>query len=166
MTALQIMVIVIAVQRISELIISRRNYRWAMERGGVESGQGHYWMFFMLHIGWLAGVIVEASARNGALSDLYVIPLAGYLLAQVVRYWAIATLGKQWNTRIVVIPGMSVVTRGPYRWLHHPNYVAVALELLCVPLMFDAWITAIAASIVNAVVLLGVRIPAEMKALR
>jgi methyltransferase len=165
-TALQIMVIVIVVQRISELIISRRNYRWAMERGGVESGQGHYWMFFVLHIGWLVGVIVEAGQNDGNLSDLYLIPLAGYLLAQVVRYWAIATLGKQWNTRIVVIPGMSVVTRGPYRWLRHPNYVAVALELFCVPLMFDAWVTAIAASIVNAVVLLGVRIPAEIKALR
>lgn len=166
MNALEILITIIILQRLSELALSRRNQRWAMERGGIESGQGHYWMFFVLHTGWLVGTIAEAVQRGGAMIDGWIVPLSGFVVAQVLRYWAISTLGRQWNTRIIVIPGMPRVESGPYRWFTHPNYVAVVLELACVPAIFGAWITLITATVVNLVILLTIRIPAEEQALQ
>ena len=82
----------------------------------------------------------------------------------VVRWWCVATLGKHWNPRLIVIPGAPLVDRGPYRWLHHPNYTAVAAEVAALPLVHSAWLTAITFSIANALVL-NVRIHAENAAL-
>jgi len=90
--------------------------------------------------------------------------LAGFVLAEALRYWAIATLGQRWNTRILVIDGLPAIRSGPYRFVAHPNYLAVALELVCIPMIFDAWITAAIASVLNAALLLGIRIPAEQRA--
>jgi methyltransferase len=88
-----------------------------------------------------------------------------FAAAQLLRYWAITTLGPRWNTRILIIPGLAPVRHGPYRYLRHPNYVAVALELLAIPLIFNAWLTALIATLLNAALLLLIRIPAEEKAL-
>ena len=85
--------------------------------------------------------------------------------AQILRYWCIASLGYCWNTRILVIPGAERISNGPYRFLRHPNYVAVALEMLSVPLLCNAFITAFLASICNAFLLLKIRIPEEERAI-
>ncbi|NJN94539.1 MAG: hypothetical protein HC875_10810, partial [Anaerolineales bacterium] len=125
----------------------------------------HYPLFFVLHTGWLIGWIIEARWRGAKLSRFWAGWLALFGAAQGLRYWCIASLGRYWNTRILVIPGAAPVRRGPYRFLAHPNYLAVALELLSVPLVFGAWISALIATALNAALLLGVRIPAEEKAL-
>lgn len=165
MIALEIMIVVIVLQRLSELVLSRRNYQWAIERGGIETGGGHYWMFFVLHAGWLSGIIIESLHVDGALSTYWYLAFTGFVVAQIIRYWAIASLGRQWNTRIIVVPDLAPVTTGPYRWLRHPNYIAVAIELACVPAMFGAWWTVAVASLANAAILLLIRIPAEERAL-
>ncbi|RDI96670.1 DUF1295 domain-containing protein [Meiothermus sp. QL-1] len=155
----------VLLQRGLELIWAQRNYRWAQARGAREYGQAHYPLFFLLHIGWLVGWLLEGLARNQP-SPIWGFWLGLFLLAQVLRYWAIATLGPYWNTRILVVPGGRRIREGPYRYLRHPNYLAVSLELLALPLVFNAWATALLASLANAWLLLRVRIPAEEEALR
>ena len=161
-----LLVVAVAVERVVELVVAQRHLAWARSRGGVESSPGHYPAMVLLHTGLLAGCLVEAwVARPPSRPALGVAMLVLVLLAQGLRWWCIRTLGPQWNTRIVVVPGMPAVTRGPYRWLSHPNYVAVAVEGLALPLAGSAWVTAVAFTLLN-VALMAVRIPAEEKALR
>ncbi len=152
-------------ERLVELAVAERNMRWALERGGIESGQLHYRAMKVLHTGLLVGAAVEV-----VLADR---PFVGWLgwpmlvlvaLAQGLRWWCIATLGRQWNTRVVVVPGLSLVRRGPYRWMRHPNYVAVVVEGFALPLVHTAWVTALLFTVANAVVL-RVRITCENRAL-
>jgi len=138
---------------------------WARMRGAVESGAGHYPAFFLLHGGWFIGWVAETWFRGPTLAPWWPMWLAVLAGAEGLRYWAISTLGPRWNTRILVLPGAPLVSDGPYRFMRHPNYIAVALELLSVPLIFGAWITAAAASVLNAALLIGIRIPAEERAL-
>lgn len=157
--------LVIAVQRILELRLAARNRAHAMARGGIEVGTDHYWMFIVLHVFWLLAMNAEGAMRGFPFTAWSVVGLCGFVVAEALRYWAIATLGPAWNTRIIVVPGDERVARGPYRLLAHPNYVAVAIELAAVPLVLGAWWTCLAATILNAAVLLLVRIPAEERAL-
>jgi methyltransferase len=90
--------------------------------------------------------------------------LAVVLAAQALRWWCIVTLGNQWNTRVIVVPGLPLVSAGPYRWLRHPNYLAVALEVAALPLVHTAWVTAVLFTSANAAVL-SVRIRVEERAL-
>ena len=161
-----ILAVFIAVQRLEELRVAARNRAWALASGAREFGAGHYWLFVLLHSGWLIGWVVEAFVRGPQLSTGWFVWLALFVAAQGLRYWAITSLGPYWNTRILVIPGHRLVRRGPYRYLSHPNYVAVTIELVSVPLIFGAWITAVVVSFLNASLLLGVRIPTEKKALQ
>jgi methyltransferase len=164
------LLLVIAVQRISELRLAKRNLDRALRAGGRLVAEPHYWMFFVLHTGWLLAWPLEAWWRGGdagpQLGEWWWLFLLGFVAAEGLRYWAIASLGTRWNTRIVVLDGAPLIRRGPYRWLAHPNYVAVALELAAVPLVFGAWITALVCTVLNAALLLGLRIPAEMAAVR
>lgn len=155
----------IAAQRLAELGVASANRRWILATGGREYGAGHYPLFLCLHSGWLAGWLLEAIWRQ-ELSPVWPLWLSAFVLAQGLRYWCILTLGGFWNTRILVMPGEKRIHRGPYRLLAHPNYLAVSIELCVVPLLFNAWITALTASLLNAVLLLTVRIPAENAALR
>ncbi len=164
--ALATVAALVVVQRIAELRLARANERWARAHGAVEHGAGHYPAFFVLHAGWLLGWIVEAWSRGPAFDPLWPVWLVAFALAEALRYWAIGSLGTRWNTRILVLPGRPLVGRGPYRYLRHPNYIAVAVELASVPLIFGAWGTALVATAANAALLLGVRIPAEDRALR
>lgn len=164
-TWLAIVLSTLVVQRVLELRLARRNEAWARSRGAVEHGAGHYPLFFLLHGGWLVGWVGEALARGPSLASGWPLPLAAFALAQVLRYWAIRSLGPRWNTRILVLPGAPRIRRGPYGLFPHPNYVAVCIELAAVPLVFGAWITAAVATVLNAALLLGVRIPAENEAL-
>ncbi len=163
MVAIWVALAVVALQRLLELRLAQANLRWALARGGREFGREHYPLFFVLHSGWMLGWLLEGLARN-QLSPIWGLWLAVFLLAQGLRYWAIQSLGRYWNTRIIVVPGAPRVRTGPYRYFPHPNYLAVALELLSLPLIFNAWITALVASLLNAL-LLFIRIPAEEKAL-
>jgi len=155
-------------ERIYELVVSRRNAARAFEQGGREYGQKHFPFMVALHTGLLLACIAEV-----VLLDRPFIAWLGWpmlviaVLCQFARYWIIASLGPQWNTRVIVVPGAQrVVARGPYKWFTHPNYVIVAIEGIALPLVHSAWITAIAFTVLNAVLLLGFRIPTEDRALR
>jgi methyltransferase len=154
----------VALQRLLELALSRRNERLLRARGAVERGRGHYPLIIALHVLWLLSTLVEGLLRGPELPALWPIPLAFFLVVQPLRYWAIFSLGENWNTRILVVPGAELVRRGPYRYFKHPNYVVVAVEILTLPLIFGAWITALVFSILNAA-LLYVRIREENRTL-
>ena len=157
-------VALVAIQRLLELRLSRRHERILRARGAVERGRGHYPLMVGLHVLWLLSTLVEGLLRGPDLPAYWPIPLAFFLLAQLLRYWVIFTLGENWNTRVLVVPGTKLVRRGPYRYLNHPNYAVVAVEIATFPLIFGAWVTALVFSILNAA-LLYVRIREENRAL-
>jgi methyltransferase len=159
------LVALVAAERLVELVVSRRNAAWAARHGGVERGQGHYPAMVLLHVALLAGCIAEP-----LLGDRPFVPELGWPMlvlvaaGQGLRWWCIATLGPRWNTRVIVIPGMPLVSRGPYRRLRHPNYLAVVIEGAALPLVHSGWITAVAFTVLNAAVL-SVRLREENRAL-
>jgi methyltransferase len=155
---------VVALQRLFELVLARANERKARALGAVERGQGHYPFVVALHVLWLVSTLVEGLLRGPDFPVYWPVPLALFLLVQPLRYWAILSLGENWNTRILVVPGANLVRRGPYRYLSHPNYVVVVVEILAFPLTFGAWITALVFTVLNAAVL-SLRIREENRAL-
>jgi methyltransferase len=154
----------VIIQRVGELVLARRNERWLRAQGAVEVGADHYPAIVALHTLWLAGMIAEIIFLSRQLSPFYLPLLLIFLAAQGLRYWTIRTLGRRWTTRILVLPGAPLVASGPFRYLRHPNYLAVAIEILTLPMIFGALVTGVTASIVNAV-LLRIRIRAEEKGL-
>ncbi len=162
-----VLVVAVGVERLVELVISRRNAAWAFAHGGVESARRQMPWMIALHGGLLAGAVAEVWLLGRPF-----IPALGWpmlviaLLCQAARYAIIGTLGRRWNTRVIVVPGMAAVRSGIYRWVRHPNYVVVAIEGVALPLVHTAWITAVVFTVLNAVLLLGFRIPAEDRALR
>lgn len=163
MTPYAVLIIVVAFERLAELVVSRRNLALALRRGGREYAFGHYPFMVLLHTGLLVACLVEATHRP-FIPALGWPMLAVVVLAQALRWWCITTLGPRWNTRIIVIPGLPLVEGGPYRWLRHPNYVAVVLEGIALPLVHTGWVTAVVFTAVNAG-LLRVRISAENAAM-
>ncbi len=160
-----VLVALVALERLAELVVSTRNARWAFAHGGRETGQGHYVVMVVLHTGLLVGALVEAWWRRPDVPLLLAATMLALVLAsQALRWWCIATLGRQWNTRVIVVPGLPLVRSGPYRRLRHPNYVAVVVEGFALPLVHAAWWTAVIFTVCNAV-LLGVRIRVEERAL-
>jgi methyltransferase len=155
----------VGLERLAELVVAKRNLAWSVARGGQEFGFGHYPVMVVLHTGLLAGCLAEVWAGDRSFTPALGWPMLALVLgAQALRWWCIRTLGPQWNTRIVVTPGLTRVTGGPYRYLSHPNYVAVIVEGFALPLVHDAWITAAVFTVFNAG-LLTVRIRAENRAL-
>ncbi len=163
MTIYLALIVAVGCERLAELIISKRNLAWAMARGGREHGFRHYPFMVVLHIGLLVACLAEAAHRE-------FVPALGWpmlalvVFAQALRWWCITVLGPRWNTRVIVVPGLPLVHRGPYRWLRHPNYVAVVIEGIALPLVHSAWVTAVVFTVVNAM-LLRVRIASENAAL-
>jgi methyltransferase len=156
----------VAAERLAELVIAKRNLAWSLARGGRESGYAHYPFMVVLHTGLLAGCLVEVWLADRAFSPVLGWPMLALVIAsQALRWWCVRVLGRQWNTRIVVVPGLSRVTHGPYRLFRHPNYVAVAVEGAALPLVHGGWVTAVVFTALNAG-LLTVRIRAENHALR
>jgi methyltransferase len=155
----------VAVERLAEVVVAERHRSVSKECGGVEFGAGHYPAMVTLHTALLAGCLLEPVLLHRPF-----IPALGWpmlliaVAAQALRWWCITTLGYQWNTRVIVIPGAERVTGGPYRFLPHPNYVAVIAEGIALPLVHTAWITALVFTILNAV-LLRTRIHVENRAL-
>ncbi len=154
----------VSIQRLLELALSLRNERLLRARGAVERGRGHYPLMVVLHVLWLLSTLVEGLLRGPSLPAWWPVPLALFLLVQPLRYWAILSLGDHWNTRVLVVPGAKLVARGPYRYLRHPNYVVVAVEIATLPLIFGAWATALVFSALNATLLFA-RIREENRAL-
>ncbi len=156
---------VLTAERGVELALSRRNARLAFAAGGAETGRRHYRVMVLVHALFPIACAAEVLGLHRAFPGTAgFAALAVALGAQGLRWWAVATLGQRWNTRIVVVPGAEPVTGGPYRFVRHPNYVAVLLEAASVPLIHGAWISALVFLAAN-VALLAVRIPAEERAL-
>ena len=161
-----LLIALVALERVAELVVSKRNERWSRHLGGVEYGAGHYPVMVVLHTALLGGALVEvAVAHRPFLPALGWAMLVLVLASQALRWWCIRSLGRHWNTRVIVVPGLSRVSRGPYRLLTHPNYVAVVVEGAALPLVHTAWITAVVFTVLNAA-LLRVRITTENAALR
>ena len=159
------LVLVVAIERVAELVVSKRNAAWSMRHGGREYGAEHYPVMVALHTALLVSCITEvALADRGFLPWLGWPMLALVVASQGLRWWCISTLGHQWNTRVIITPGVPLVRRGPYRRFKHPNYVAVVAEGLALPLVHNAWLTALLFTLLNAW-LLRVRIgPQNVKA--
>ncbi len=165
MTVYWVLLSVIACERVAELVVSARHAAGLLRRGGTEYGFGHFPVMIALHVGLIAGCVLEPLLGNRAF-----IPALGWpmlvvtLLANGLRWWCIATLGPRWTARVIVVPGEPLVRSGPYRWFAHPNYAAVIIEGFALPLTGSAWITAVSFTVLNAW-LLTVRIRCETRAL-
>jgi methyltransferase len=149
----------VTLQRLCELVFAKRNEAALLARGGIEHAAGHYPLIVALHAAWLAGLWWLAIDTRPA-----PIPVALYALAEVGRAWVLATLGRRWTTRIITVPGETLIAHGPYRFMRHPNYAVVAAEILVLPLAFGLVAYALVFSALNLVVT-AMRIRAEERAL-
>ncbi|WP_431045216.1 isoprenylcysteine carboxyl methyltransferase family protein [Streptomyces sp. P1-3] len=155
----------VAAERFAELAVATRHTRWARAHGGVEHGPGHYPAMVAVHTGLLVGMLAEVRlAHRPFLPYAGCTALALAAGAQALRWWCVGTLGKRWNTRVIVVPDLPLIATGPYRFLRHPNYLAVVVEGAALPMVHTAWLTAIAFTAANAAVL-AVRLRVENTAL-
>ncbi|MGW4163992.1 isoprenylcysteine carboxyl methyltransferase family protein [Streptomyces sp. NPDC004788] len=160
-----LLVLLVVAERFAELAVARRNGAWSRARGAREYGAGHYPVMVVLHAALLLGCLVEPWAADRPFLPLLGWPaLALTLAAQALRWWCIGSLGSRWHTRVLVVPDLPLVVSGPYRYLRHPNYVAVVVEGAALPLVHTAWLTALGFSLLN-VALITVRIRCENAAL-
>ncbi|MBY0073955.1 isoprenylcysteine carboxyl methyltransferase family protein [Priestia aryabhattai] len=154
----------IILQRLCELVIAKRNEAWMKKQGAYEAGQSHYKWMVSMHAAFFAALFTEVYVLSGGMYHFSFLLFSFFVLVQLARVWAISSLGKYWNTKIIVLPNAKVVLRGPYRFMKHPNYTVVAAELVLVPLMFQAYWTLAIFSVFNLCIL-AVRIPLEEQAL-
>ena len=160
------LLLLVAVQRLAELRLSARNARRLLAQGGVEAGRGHMPLLVALHVGFLIACPLEVWRLDRPLRWWLAAPALVVLgLAQLLRIWAIRSLGERWSVRVIVVPGVAPVESGPYRHIRHPNYLAVILEIASIPLIHGAWITAAAFSALNGAAL-ALRIHVEERLLR
>jgi methyltransferase len=159
MTAAELILAAVTLQRAAELVVSRYNTAKLMAGGAVEVAPGHYPLIVLVHAAWLISLWVL-----GRHQPVNIVALAGYLGLQGFRFWMLWTLGPRWTTRIIVLPKQPLVSAGPYRFLSHPNYAVVAGEIAVLPLVLDLPLLAIVFTILNAAVL-AIRIRAENRAL-
>ncbi len=152
-------------ERLLELRSAKRNFRKLLERGGREFGAAHYPIIVALHSTFFASLVTEFVMRNAPLVSFFYLPLILLIAAQMLRFWVLHTMKDRWTTRVIVIPGEKLIRSGPFRFFAHPNYVAVAVEIFSLPLIFGLVTTCIIFSILNAIVLLYIRIPSERAAL-
>lgn len=158
------LITLLVAQRLSELVISNRNQHWALSRGGIETGQGQYRVVVALHVLFFLSLVAERLLVQRGWNPIWPFWLGALIVAQLLRAWSMLSLGRFWNTRIVVIPGERPVLKGPYRFVRHPNYVAVAIEILAIPILCGAYVTAATFGVLNALVLYW-RIREEERAL-
>ena len=150
----------VTLERLAELWLSRTNTRRLLEQGAREHGRGHYPLIIGVHVLWLLSL--WWLARDRPIDGFW---LALFILLELARVWVLATLGRRWTTRIIVLPDAPLVERGPYRFLNHPNYWVVIGEIAVLPLAFGLWLVALIFTVLNAAVLV-VRIREENRALR
>ena len=149
----------VTLQRLAELPWAEANRRRLIAAGGREVAPGHYPLIVLIHAAWLGAMWMLAPGR-----PINLLLLSAFLIVEALRIWVLATLGRRWTTRIIVVPGETLVARGPYRFVSHPNYLVVALEIALLPLVFGLWQVALVFTLLNAAVL-AVRIRAENRAL-
>lgn len=154
----------IMIQRLVELKIARRNEKLLKIEGAMEYGQRHYYVMIMMHCLFFVSLLIEVTKFGKQRSVIWPMILSLFFILQFCRIWVLRTLGKFWNTKILVLPDAEVILNGPYRIVRHPNYLIVSLEILLIPLLFNAFATAIIFTILNLLIL-SIRIPAEEKAL-
>ncbi|MBP9191904.1 MAG: isoprenylcysteine carboxyl methyltransferase [Ignavibacteria bacterium] len=161
-----IVITIVIIQRLSELIIARKNEVWLRSQGAVEYGKEHYVFIVLLHTLFFISLITEynISGRYSELNIINYLFLVFFALLQIMRVWVLKSLGKYWNTKILRIPGSVLVTSGPYRYFKHPNYIVVVCEIFTLPLIFDLYYTAVIFTVLNALILF-IRIKAENKIL-
>lgn len=150
----------VTLQRLFELWLSNRNTRRLLAQGAREHGRSHYPLIVAVHVLWLAALWWLAPGR--AIDGFW---LTMFVLLEIGRIWALATLGPRWTTRIIVLPDAPLVRTGPYRFVNHPNYLIVIGEIAVLPLVFGLWQVALLFTVLNGAVL-AIRIRAENKALR
>jgi methyltransferase len=156
-----VLIAAIALQRLSEVALSRRNRAWALARGALEFGSRQLPAIKLLHTAFLCGCLIEVGSGARPFIPALGVPCLAIIVAcQAVRYWTVATLGPRWNVSILVIPGLPLEQGGPYRFLRHPNYLVVVFEGLAIPLVHSAWLSALLFTLVN-VPLLRARIHCE-----
>lgn len=160
-----IFIIFLLLQRLFELYIAKRNEKWMLERGAVEFGQVHYKWFVLMHILFFFSIITEVVFHSFQQEiNISWIFVWLFIMMQLARIWCIGSLGRFWNTKIIVLENVILIKKGPYRWVRHPNYIIVLIELFVIPFMFHAYFTAIIFPTLH-ILLLMVRIPEEEKAL-
>lgn len=154
----------VVLQRLAELVIAKRNEKKSLAAGGIEYDRKGYAGIVIMHTMFFISLVAEYIYSGNYLNRFWVVFLVLFIAAQGLRYWAIISLGSMWNTRIIIIPGRRLVSSGPYKFLKHPNYIAVITELAVIPLMFSCFYTAVIFSVVN-LLLLKRRIEIEEDAL-
>lgn len=159
MTAAELILAMVTLQRVGELVLSNYNTRRLLSRGATEAAPEHYPLIVALHAAWL--IVLWRFGRNQPINAP---ALIGYLILQGFRFWVIRTLGPRWTTRIMVVPNEPLVPHGPYRYLSHPNYVVVAGEIALLPLTLNMPLAAVIFSALNGIIL-AIRIQAENRAL-
>lgn len=160
-----IFIIFLLLQRLFELYIAKRNEKWMLERGAVEFGQVHYKWFVLMHILFFFSIITEVVFHSFQQEiNISWIFVWLFIMMQLARIWCIGSLGRFWNTKIIVLENVILIKKGPYRWVRHPNYIIVLIELFVIPFMFHAYFTAIIFPTLH-ILLLMIRIPEEEKAL-
>ena len=157
-------IIFIICQRLLELVVAKRNERWMKQRGGIEIGANHYRWFIVLHTLFFISIIAEIATNGFVYLQVNYFLLCLFILTQIGRVWCIYTLGRFWNTKIIVLPGVSLIKKGPYKYVKHPNYIIVGIELFIIPLLLGAYFTMIIFPILH-IILLRIRVPSENKAL-
>lgn len=157
---------IIIIQRLTELVIAKKNEKWLRENGAVEYGQDHYKYIVLLHTMFFVSMLIEynLTVRHLEFSVINYLFLVIFLLMQIMRIWVLISLGKYWNTKILRIPDSVLISKGPYRYFKHPNYIIVVCEIFVIPMIFDLYYTAVIFSVLNAVIL-KVRIKEENKVL-
>ena len=149
----------VTLERLFELVLARRNTRALIARGAREAAPDHYRFIVALHAAWLAGLWGLAWDHSVSIGWLSI-----FAVLQLLRLWVLATLGRRWTTRIIVLPDAPLVVSGPYRFLSHPNYAVVIGEVAVLPLVFGLPVFAAVFTVLNLLVL-SVRIRAESRAL-
>lgn len=156
MTVFWALFIAIVLARLAELAYARHNTRRLMAEGAQEFGAGHYPLIVLLHVAWLASLAAFVPG-----DEVVVVPLLVLFgIVQLLRIWVLVSLGGYWTTRIITLPGVPLVAKGPYRLMRHPNYLVVVLEILILPLCFGAWQIAAVFTLLNGMMLFW-RIRAE-----
>lgn len=152
-------------QRLVELVIAKNNEKWMKARGGIEAGSEHYKWFVYLHILFFISIMLEIFSKPDHVTiGFNYVYFTLFFAAQLTRIWCIYSLGRFWNTKIIILPRVALIKKGPYKYVKHPNYIIVAVELFIIPMLFGAYITAVVFPILH-ILLLRIRIPAEEKAL-
>lgn len=161
---IMIIFIILIIQRLAELWVARRNEKNMKEQGALEFGQKHYKWFIIVHIAFFVAIIFEMTFPGHMATAINPYLMTLFLATQMARVWCITSLGMYWNTKIIILPNRSLVKKGPYKYISHPNYIIVGLELCVIPLLFGTYVTALIFPLIH-ILLLTVRIPIENKAL-